>query len=120
MGFVIAVSVEWVAVHGAQRWTYTDRMPLLPGLEVGGVPVLQMLLLPPLIFRVVAVILIEGDAPAAGRRRQGHSAYFDLPQARGGTADAGCGRIPVFKPDRGQRCHTTRQWKRGIIAICSS
>ena len=56
-GLIIAVGVEWVAVHVAQRWSYTDRMPLLPGLEVGVVPILQMLLLPPLIFRAVALIL---------------------------------------------------------------
>ena len=51
-GFAIAVIVEWVALHGLNRWSYTDNMPLLPGLGVGIAPVLQMLLLPPIIFRV--------------------------------------------------------------------
>ncbi len=51
-GFAIAVIVEWVALHGLNRWSYTARMPLLPGLGIGVVPVLQMLILPPLIFRM--------------------------------------------------------------------
>jgi len=55
MGLVIGVSVEWIAVHLMERWTYTARMPLVPGLGVGIVPLLQMLVLPPLIFRVAAV-----------------------------------------------------------------
>jgi hypothetical protein len=53
-GLVIGVGAEWAAVHRMGRWTYTARMPLVPGLGVGMVPLLQMLVLPPLIFRVVA------------------------------------------------------------------
>lgn len=53
-GLVIGVGVEWVAVYVMERWAYTTRMPLLPGLEVGLVPVAQMLILPPLIFRAVS------------------------------------------------------------------
>jgi hypothetical protein len=55
MGLVIGVSVEWAAVHVAGRWAYTAQMPLVPGLGVGIVPMLQTLVLPPLIFRVAAV-----------------------------------------------------------------
>lgn len=55
MGLVIGVSIEWVAMHVTKRWAYTSQMPLVPGLGVGFVPVLQMLVLPPLIFRAVAV-----------------------------------------------------------------
>lgn len=54
MGVVIGVSIEWVAVHIAKRWAYTSQMPLVPGLGVGVAPIIQMLVLPPLIFRVVA------------------------------------------------------------------
>ncbi len=54
MELVLGVTVEWVAVHVLQPWSYTARMPRLPGLEVGLVPVAQMLVLPPLIFRAVA------------------------------------------------------------------
>ena len=54
VGGLIAVVVEWVAVHLAHRWSYTAAMPLLPALDIGIVPVLQMLVLPPVVFRVVA------------------------------------------------------------------
>jgi hypothetical protein len=52
---VIAISVELAAVHTLGRWKYTTQMPLLPGLGIGLAPVAQMLLLPPIIFRVVAI-----------------------------------------------------------------
>jgi hypothetical protein len=50
IGLCIGLGVEWVAIHILNRWAYTTDMPLIPGLGVGLVPVLQMLLLPPLIF----------------------------------------------------------------------
>ena len=50
LGFIVAVGVEWVAL-ATGRWEYAPSMPILPGLEVGVVPVLQMLFLPPLVFR---------------------------------------------------------------------
>ncbi len=53
-GLSIGISVEWVAVYVLSRWTYTMHMPLVPGLGVGLAPVLQMLLLPPLIFFITA------------------------------------------------------------------
>jgi hypothetical protein len=53
-GLVIGVAVEWVAVYILARWTYTAWMPRVPGLAVGLVPVLQMLVLPPLVFQLVA------------------------------------------------------------------
>lgn len=51
-GFSVAVMVEWVGFYGLNRWSYTASMPLLPGLGIGVVPVLQMLILPPIIFRM--------------------------------------------------------------------
>ena len=53
-GLIIGVTVEWVAVYRSKRWIYTAWMPRIPGLAVGLVPVLQMLVLPPLIFHLVA------------------------------------------------------------------
>lgn len=53
-GLLIGVLVEWVAVHVLARWAYTAAMPLIPLLEIGWVPVLQMLILPLLIFSVLA------------------------------------------------------------------
>jgi hypothetical protein len=55
-GFLLAVLVEWVGVHVLGRWRYTDTMPVVPGLGVGVIPIAQMLLLPPLIFRIVVVL----------------------------------------------------------------
>lgn len=46
---ILALIVEWVGVNTG-RWSYTARMPLVPGLDLGVVPVLQMVALPPLIF----------------------------------------------------------------------
>ncbi|MDI1340182.1 hypothetical protein [Polaromonas sp.] len=51
-GFSVAVIVEWVGFYGLNRWSYTASMPLLPGLGIGVVPILQMLILPPVIFRI--------------------------------------------------------------------
>lgn len=53
-GLVMSVSIEWIAVHMVGRWAYTERMPLVLGLGVGLSPILQMLILPPLIFWVAA------------------------------------------------------------------
>lgn len=56
-GLTIAVVVEWGAVHLLQRWTYASTMPLVPGMEIGLVPILQMLILPPVIFYIVAAFV---------------------------------------------------------------
>lgn len=53
-GAVMAVVVEWAAVHVLQRWSYAPGMPRWPGLGIGLVPVVQMLVLPPIAFRVMA------------------------------------------------------------------
>ena len=55
-GLVLAVLVELVAVHKLGRWAYAARMPMVPGLGIGLVPIAQMLILPPLIFRIATVI----------------------------------------------------------------
>jgi hypothetical protein len=53
-GFVRAILVEWVAVHILARWQYTDKMPTVPRLRIGLIPVAQMVILPPVIFRTAA------------------------------------------------------------------
>lgn len=50
MGLIIGVTVEWIALNVLQRWAYLDTMPRLPGFNIGLLPVLQMLMLPPLIL----------------------------------------------------------------------
>jgi len=49
-GFLISVVIELNAVYRVGKWGYRASMPLLPPWEVGVLPVLQMLLLPPVIF----------------------------------------------------------------------
>ncbi len=56
-GLLIATLIEWVAVNVAHKWAYTAAMPLLPVLNIGLVPLAQMLVLPPLIFRVARLWL---------------------------------------------------------------
>jgi hypothetical protein len=63
-GLVIGVLVEWFGLHFLRRWAYAPAMPLLPGLRIGMVPVVQMILLPPLVLRIVAALLERH-----GRRR---------------------------------------------------
>jgi hypothetical protein len=46
-GFILAVVVEWVAVHNLGRWEYRRMMPKLPGLNIGLVPIVEMLVLRP-------------------------------------------------------------------------
>jgi len=54
-GVLIAIVVEWVAVHVLHRWAYAANMPLVPGFRIGLVPILQMLILPVAIFQAVAI-----------------------------------------------------------------
>ena len=49
-GFLVSVIIELNAVYRVGKWGYRASMPLLPPWEVGVLPVLQMLLLPPVIF----------------------------------------------------------------------
>lgn len=58
-GLVLAAVVEWVAVHILNRWDYTENMPKLPGLNIGVVPVAQMLIVPLLVFRTVAFLRLR-------------------------------------------------------------
>ena len=53
-GLVIATIIELGAVHVLNRWDYAAGMPLLPYLGVGLVPLAQMLVLPPVIFKLTA------------------------------------------------------------------
>ena len=48
-GLTVGVLVEWVGLR-MHRWAYADAMPLLPVVGVGLVPILQMLVLPPLVL----------------------------------------------------------------------
>ena len=53
-GVVITIVFEWHATEIAQRWTYAERMPVLPVLGTGLLPLLQWTLLLPLIAWLVS------------------------------------------------------------------
>jgi hypothetical protein len=50
VGVVITAVIERLATNGhwVQTWTYAPAMPVLPGLGIGVLPLLQWTLLPPL------------------------------------------------------------------------
>ncbi len=50
----VGVAVEWIGARILQRWAYAPAMPVIPGLELGLVPVLQMIVLPVVVFHIVA------------------------------------------------------------------
>jgi hypothetical protein len=45
----VTLVLEWLATEVLDRWSYSDAMPELPVLGTGLLPVLQWILLPPLI-----------------------------------------------------------------------
>ena len=55
-GIAIAILIERHAL-ATGRWAYTERMPVLPVVHVGLVPVLQMVIVPAVTFWVVARLL---------------------------------------------------------------
>ena len=54
----VGILVEWIGLR-LHRWFYAATMPLVPGVEVGLVPMLQMLLLPPLVFWVCRIRALQ-------------------------------------------------------------
>ena len=51
IGLFITAAIEWLATHGywIQSWTYAPAMPVVPGIGVGIVPLLQWTTLPLLV-----------------------------------------------------------------------
>lgn len=49
VGVAITVAFEWLATEVLGRWDYADTMPTLPLLGTGLAPILQWIILPPLI-----------------------------------------------------------------------
>ena len=49
IGVVYTVWSETINVRVKGTWGYTELMPLVPGVEIGGMPFLQWLLIPPLL-----------------------------------------------------------------------
>jgi hypothetical protein len=53
LGGASAVAIEW-RVLGSGRWSYSERMPIVPGTGIGLWPLLQLTLLVPLTFWIAA------------------------------------------------------------------
>lgn len=50
IGLLLATSFELWAVHAAHRWQYTNSMPLIPLLQIGLTPILQMIVIPTIVL----------------------------------------------------------------------
>lgn len=53
VGVLITLVGEWVFTEKIVRWTYADSMPTLPVLGTGLLPLLQWMILPPLLVWIV-------------------------------------------------------------------
>jgi hypothetical protein len=61
MGVSYTVYSEIVNVRFEQTWGYTELMPIVPVIEIGGMPFLQWLLIPPVLLFLMRLI----DRPIA-------------------------------------------------------
>ncbi len=52
-GLAITIGIEWLSTDVLGRWAYSDRMPVMPLLGTGLLPVAQWILLPPLVVWLV-------------------------------------------------------------------
>jgi hypothetical protein len=60
-GLAIGSVVEWLGVDVLRRWSYRRSMPTNPGIGLGLVPLLQMMVLPPVPLRIATAILRRGE-----------------------------------------------------------
>ncbi|HSN41370.1 MAG TPA: hypothetical protein VLT92_14380, partial [Burkholderiales bacterium] len=61
LGLAYTVASEWYNVYRAAAWTYSESMPLFFG--IGLAPLLQWLLMPPLVLLLVRWMGIKGFQP---------------------------------------------------------
>lgn len=57
VGALLAASFELWAIHVEQRWVYGELMPVIPVLQIGLSPLVQMLVIPPLTLALVHGVL---------------------------------------------------------------
>lgn len=50
VGLAVTIALEILATRVLDRWQYAEAMPIVPGIRVGLLPILQWLLLPPLVL----------------------------------------------------------------------
>ena len=53
-GLLFATSFELWAIHVSHRWTYAPTMPIIPLLQIGFTPLLQMIVVPPLTIAITS------------------------------------------------------------------
>ena len=53
VGVVITITFEWLATEVLDRWSYAESMPTLPLLGTGVLPILQWIVLPPVVVWLV-------------------------------------------------------------------
>jgi hypothetical protein len=66
VGIAVTIVLEWHATAVAGRWAYADAMPVVPVLGTGLAPLLQWLMLPPLMIWLVRRQLL-GHSLTMGR-----------------------------------------------------
>lgn len=62
MGLLITILFEILATGPLERWTYAERMPLVPFLQIGASPILQWIVLPLLMLWFVRRQILGGEA----------------------------------------------------------
>ena len=62
IGAAVGSPVEWYALASG-RWSYTNRMPLMPALGIGLLPVLQLALLVPASIFLAACLAATHRGP---------------------------------------------------------
>ena len=55
-GLMVGLAGEWIGLRVLHRWSYTTAMPLITSLGLGLVPVLQMMLIPLVVFGLVRAL----------------------------------------------------------------
>lgn len=53
LGIVVTIVLEWWATGDSGRWAYAETMPTIPWLGTGALPLLQWLLIPPIVVWLV-------------------------------------------------------------------
>ncbi len=61
LGVIYTVWSETVNVRIKGTWGYTDLMPLIPGIEVGGMPFLQWVLIPPVLIWFMRILFVSSS-----------------------------------------------------------
>lgn len=67
LGLALSLAIEWRAL-ATGRWSYTAAMPIVPILQVGLLPVLQLILLPAPIYWAAHRLARGASSGGPGRR----------------------------------------------------